>query len=462
MDCSAIVLSKVIKERNIEIWSKLKLAYIDPAYSLIYSIVLKHYETYSNVPSFEELELQVREGPSRNILAALRVVHDEDIDIHVALNALIDQYTQNQAINMLEKYLDKLPLFDSSEIKEELQNIVISLDEKTHDTESVYLMSDINVFKKPEDISRDRVYLGISNKFDSVLNGVALEELILIGGKRGSGKSLTAGNIQINQFQQGNASVLFTIEMRAAEIFERTVAMLADVNYLDFKQGKLSESDVLKVVKARASMFDNSDDLILEYLRHKDKFKFEQDLIKSKKLKHTGQMILVDDRSLTISSIDLHLTKLKAKFGNNLRVCIVDYLNQVVHDRLVENNGKYDWKAQIEVATALKNLARKHSVVMVSPYQIDDSGEARFAKGILDSADISLILDAHNKDDGAMTYTTTKIRGGPNMEFTIPIDWNTLRMSSIDTIRPEKDKKKSNTTNQDSDTKKESASELWN
>jgi hypothetical protein len=71
----------------------------------------------------------------------------------------------------------------------------------------------------------------------------------------------------------------------------------------------------------------------------------------------------------------------------------------------------------------------------VSPYQIDASGEARFAKGILDAADIALTMDAHDKEKGALTFSTTKIRGGREMTFTSPINWETLRISpqTIDT-----------------------------
>ena len=85
----------------------------------------------------------------------------------------------------------------------------------------------------------------------------------------------------------------------------------------------------------------------------------------------------------------------------------------------------------------LKNLARKYEVVIVSPYQIDASGEARFAKGILDAADIALVMEAHDKGTSAISFETTKIRGGKEMRFTCPIDWETLRISPQSIDRPE-------------------------
>ena len=143
-------------------------------------------------------------------------------------------------------------------------------------------------------------------------------------------------------------------------------------------------------------------------------------------------MIIVDDRDLTLSSIDLHIGKAKAKFGDKLKVVVVDYINQIV----LEGTDQYDWKPQIEISKKLKNLARKYEIVMVSPYQIDASGEARFAKGILDAADIALTMEAHDKETNAISFETTKIRGGKEMAFTCPIDWDTLRISPQSVDKP--------------------------
>ena len=43
-------------------------------------------------------------------------------------------------------------------------------------------------------------------------------------------------------------------------------------------------------------------------------------------------------------------------------------------------------------------------------------------------------MEAHDKEKQAISFETTKIRGGKEMQFTCPIDWDTLRISpqSID------------------------------
>lgn len=437
MDISGVVLHKLLAEKDVNIWAKLKLSFLDPSYASVYSSIARYYEKYSSIPGFEDLEISLREGSTKNTLASIQLIEAEEVTAEVALNALIDTFTQNETIRLLDRFIDKLPIYDTAEIKDSLANVVLTLDEKTLTTEGVYSMNDIMLFKRPEDIAKDRVHLGVNNTFDAVIGGVARQELILIGGVRGSGKSITANNIMVNQYEAGNTSVYFSIEMTGYETLERTMSILAGVDHQRLKQGKLTDDEVLKLVKARAGMFVGAEGLVQEYLKHKDRYKFEEALVKDYELNPESQMIIIDDRALTLSSIDLHLGKLKAKFGEKFTVAVVDYLNQIV----VEGASQFDWQPQVMVSKKLKELARKYEIVMISPYQIDASGEARFAKGILDAADIALIMKAHDKDTGAMSFETTKIRGAKEMAFTSGIDWESLRISAVSMEKPE-DKEK--------------------
>ena len=135
-------------------------------------------------------------------------------------------------------------------------------------------MADLMLFQSKDDLASERLHLGLNNLFDSVLNGMAHEEYLLIGGKRGSGKSITGSNIVVNQFEAGNVAVLFTIEMTAREVNERNMSILAGVSISGLKNGTLSKEEWLKVVKARASMFVDATSLIDEYVHHNDRFKF--------------------------------------------------------------------------------------------------------------------------------------------------------------------------------------------
>lgn len=437
MDVSAIVLNKLLTDNDLDSWSKVKLAYIDPAYTSIYTAIKRHYQQYHKLPSFDELEITQRESNTKNVLATIRLLEVPEVSMDVALNALVDQFTQNEAIKLLDKYIDNLTIYDTVEIKENLSRIVMQLDDKTHSSENVYTMDNIYLFKRPDEIARDRTYLGINNTFDSTIGGVARQELVLIGGQRGSGKSIISSNIVCNQYEAGLTSAYFSIEMIAHETLERKLAILADVNYQHLKQNKLTDSELLKVVTKRAEMFVDGDEVVADFLKHRDKFKFEEDLLKSKQLKEDNQIIIIDDRALTLTSLDLHLGKIKSKFGDKFKLAVVDYVNQIV---LEGTHSAFDWQPQLLISKQLKELARKHDIIMVSPYQIDASGEARFAKGILDAADIALILDAHDKESNAISFNTTKIRGAAEMGFTSGINWESLRISPISVEKPSKKK----------------------
>ena len=458
MDCGAIVLNKLSSERSLEIWSKLKLVFLDPAFSSLYSAIARYYDNYSAIPSFDELELTLREGPALRTLATVKLADNPDISAEVALDALIDSYTQNETIKLLDKFIDKLPVYDTEEIKENLSAIVLTLDEKTLTTEGVYNMADIMLFRNADELARERVHLGINNTFDSTLAGVARQELILIGGKRGSGKSITCSNIQVNQYEAGNTSVYFTIEMIAHETLERNLAILANVSHGNIKKNSLTDDELLRLVKARADMFLNAQDLVEEFKRTRNKFQFESRLVREKQLKPDNQMIIIDDRALTLTNLDLHLGKVKARFGDKFTVAVVDYLNQIV----VEGASQFDWQPQIIISKKLKELARKHDIVIVSPYQIDATGEARFAKGILDAADIALVMEAHDKEKAAMSFTTTKIRGAGDIACTSPINWDTLRISpiSIDVPQDEPKEKKTKKLKRVHETKDDSSSDI--
>jgi len=446
MDISAVVLNKLLSSKDLEAFSRIKLSFLDPAYSSVYIAINRYYEKYSDLPGFVDLDMTLREGSTKNTLEAIRLTESADVDLSVAIDALTDQYTQNEALRLLERFIDKVTLLDTEEIKDSLSGIVLTLDEKTMNTEGVSLMDSFSFFQEEEERSRNRVMLGINNDFDAALGGVARQEYIMIGGPRGSGKSLVCANVQTAQYEAGNVCPYFSIEMTGRETLERSMAMLANVSYQDIKHARLSPDDLLKVVTVRANMFLDADKLIDEFKVHRDKIRFENELMRTKVLKSDNQIIVIEDRALTISKIDIMLGKLKAKFGDKLTACAVDYINQIV---IPGNHNKYDWQPQVEVSTQLKNLGAKYDIVMITPYQVDAGGEARFAKGILDAADIALVMKPVDKEAKCISFETTKIRGASDQVFTSGMDWNTLRVSPISVEPPPKKEKKKGKENEE-------------
>lgn len=435
MDIGAVVLNKLLQEQSLEGWSRVRLAYFPPAYASIFSSINKYYTSYSEIPNFDQLITVSRDPLLIKNLEALKTLEVPEIDLDIAIDALIDQYAQDETIKHLDKFIDKLPILNVTEIKDSLSEIVLNLDEKTMTSEKVVLANSLVIFEEDESIGHKRFPLGINNTFDSTLGGAYREELILLGGKRGAGKSIICSNIVTAQYEQGNCAVYFTIEMRAHEVFQRNCAIMARVPHMHIRKNMIDDESIRKLAKVKADMFVDGDKVYNEFLNHGNKFKLE-DSLKHLPIKPDNQIIIVDDRELSLTTIDLHLQKFKAQFKDKLTVAVVDYVNQVVLPG--NRDSMYDWKVQIEISKQLKNLARKHDLTMISPIQIDDDNGIRYAKGILDSADIALIIDAHKPEDNCITMSTTKIRGGPDTAFTSGMDWSTLRINPVDVEPPVK------------------------
>ena len=433
VDVQGIALKMLLEcpDRDVRLkaFSDLKAGYFTSTYSPIYRAIRRHYLKYSDIPTLSQLEITTRETQLSIALNVLRnrIELPEDVSMELALEALENIYAQNEFLTEVDKILAEVDVLDSTELLEKVNMLSMTLEDRLESSETLIKANELKVFPKMEDKEVQRVFTGISNKYDSVCGGYYIEDLILVGGKRGAGKSLFACNLAASQYEQGYVVPYFTIEMKGQEILDRMTSILAEINAQHLRSGELTPEEKVKMAKYRAKMFEDADDVLEKFLAGTmNEHEFEDELIKTKRLKQDNQIVIIDDRDLSISSIDLHIQKLKGIHGDKLKLVIVDYLNQLIDS---DPNDIYDWKAQVNVSKKLKNLARKHKVVIVSPFQIDSSGEARFSKGILDAADIAIILDAHEKSDGIIQQTLSKARGVSD-EFVVAnrIDWNCLRI----------------------------------
>jgi len=432
-DIAGIVLHKLLQspEDSIEIWPKLKLQFFNSDYSQLYVSISKHYNKYHKLPTFSDLKIITRDEAMLQKVISLELLPvSDDIDNLIAVEALLDQYTQEETLEQLSDFVDDLPHLDSSEVKENLGQILLDIEEKTETSEEIFLMNDILILDADE--QHRKISLGLNNNLDALTGGTPLSELIMIGGHRGSGKTVAACNIAVNQYLQGDVGLFFSIEMRYREIFNRFISILSGVKNSNLTKQDCSQEDFLKLAKVRSNMFCEGESNYNDYLDHKNYEKFEIELLREKVLKPDNQLIIVDNQMLTLADIDVNIHKAKNKFGDKLKTVIVDYVNQIYTPDI------YDWKSQIRLSKELKNLARKHDVVMVTPYQTDTSGEARFAKGLLDAADVAATLEAN--DDGYISFTSTKTRNIAPFQFNAPVDWETFAMSSKDAIVAEKTK----------------------
>jgi replicative DNA helicase len=425
-----LILHRIIASQDLGAWSKIKKEFFAPPYDRIYSLILSFYNKFNKLPTFSELQTVIRNENDLNIIKALELLEvPEDIETDIILQAFINEYAQGEILSKLSRYVDDIAFKDANELIEELNTIALEVEEKTEVSEQVVMMNDFTTIDKDEITSR--VPLGLSNAFDEHTLGLAPSEMITFGGYRGSGKSLVCSNVACNQFEQGHPSLYFTIEMRGREIFQRNLSILSGVENRKIKSGNLDYDDQWKIAKVRASMtIDGAGDLLEEFEDTRNFTQFERKLIE-RPLNTENQIVTIDNPRLTLANIDATISTFKSKFQDSLKVVIVDYINKI------SENDPFEWKTQVHIATKLKDLAAKYDVVMVSPYQVDKKGEARFAKGILDPVDWAFTLSPHKSNEvggvDAIEFNNVKARGGAEKDFVAGIDWNTLKIIASET-----------------------------
>ena len=230
MDIGAGVLHKLLEEQSLEGWSRLRSEFFDASFKSVYTAINKYYKARNEIPSFEDLGVKVRNPKLEKDVASLELLEVPEIDLDLAIDALIDQFAQNSTLDMLDDYIKDITMMDVEEIKSGISEIALKLDEKTQTNEMVATMDSISLFQEAADTEHTCFPIGINNTFDSKNGGLYREDLILLGGKRGSGKSLVSANMVANQYAMGNTAIFFTIEMTAMETFHRISSMLSGVS----------------------------------------------------------------------------------------------------------------------------------------------------------------------------------------------------------------------------------------
>lgn len=420
-----LLLTEQDRDLALKSYSELKTDYFSPQYKTIYSKIAKYYSDRGEIPTDTQLGVYYsRDSQLLREIGILALIKDEGATLDLAIEALSNQYIQSEALHSISQFLNQVSHYDRHEIIDHMAGIPLSLEDKLVRTENTFSIKTVNIYKEEEELQLTRFNSGISDEWDQESGGYFLQDLILFGGKRGTGKSFLCANLVAAQHRQGNPSVYFTIEMTADEVYMRIIAILAGVPFKDLKLDTLSPEDEAKVSKTMASMFVGGEDV---YNKHyvgnpaPDRVQFQRELQQTCEEKEEGRIIIIDDRELSVTTVDTKISSLKARYGDKLKLAVVDYLNQL---KGVNPDDMYDWKAQMVIPKLLKNQARKFEMCIVSPYQMDDEGKARFSRGILDACDVAHLIEADHKEAGFIELKTDKARSVENdkASYVIRID----------------------------------------
>lgn len=400
-------------------------------YKSLWKIINSHVDRYGKLPTFEDLKFEIRDSNLQEMVFAIESVETE-VDANTLLDYQKNEFTQNEILTQIDSYVDETVAFSTAEENlEGLQEIVVEVSEKVDTTPPNENMSKIELFDPEEELDKF-VPLGLNQEYD-IDFAFSPKDLVLVGGRRGAGKSITCANLANNVYERGRSALYFTIEMDSRQILQRVCALGANVPVNRLKRKNLSQDEWNRVAKWWCDRYQDSEDLLTDFYSHRNFDSMHSKLIRNP-LREDRQIEIVYDPMLTIGKIDAVL-KTKMNQLPDVGIIIVDYLNQV--KRSLAQGRQYEWTEQIEVSKTLKAMAQEYETMVFSPYQTDATGEARFAKGILDAADAAYSLNAWSQEDNCMTFSCQKMRSNQMKDFTSEMDWETLRIGPRSVLNPE-------------------------
>jgi len=432
IDLQKLTLRRLLDTQSNDLYSKLLNQYFTGINSVLFDKIKSFYKANTRLPSTDEI-LALRKDTGLQEYLENQICDEENsndaIQDEFLVAQLQDFYIRDETIHFMDKFIDQLEDLEKVEIVDKFQNHLLHLNQAIPHDDELYDIAELDFFPSEEDF---KIYpSGLSHEFDAINGGFATQELVMLGGRRGSGKSIISLNLAINRFLQGNTVAFFTIEMRYKEVYDRVLSIISGVPFLDIFRNQLTDAQKITMAKAKFENFYKPSDRIetmLQELEYTKDFKnFEKRVkIERPELKD-HRLFMIDDESLTLNRIDHYCNMFSSKYPA-FNMAVVDYINIVKHD------DQKDWKTQITIADNLKSLSRKYDLTMISPYQIDATGEARFAKGILDSADRSFNFFPPAETDereleSKISIHTTKMRNGKHMSFDVMMDWSCVKIN---------------------------------
>jgi len=433
VNIASALIKQVLVLQDFDTWSSVRKDYLPAEYHTVFSTIDKHYDKYHSLPTFEDLKFEVRDTATLEKLYAIQSV-DVDVDAFMLLQYLKNEYTQKEILDSLEDYIDNSVAFeDAEESVSHLHQIVLDVEKKVDLEMPQESMQRIPLFENDEEIGK-YLPLGLNTEYDHEIQ-FSPRDLVLLGGRRGAGKSLTCANIAHNVFESGRSAMYFTIEMDSRSILQRVCSIATGIPFSRLRTKNLSVLEWEAVAGWWANRYKAGQERFVEYKEHRDFEKFHHSLSTTTELLPDRQLDVIYDPGLTLAKIKAELDK-KVK-ALNVGVILVDYINQVKRSAIPSRSGQYDWTEQIEVSKALKSMAQEYECTVVSPYQTDASGEARFAKGILDAADAAYALETYDQEDACMTFNCVKMRSAAMRSFTSQMNWETMKIGPESAMTPQ-------------------------
>lgn len=186
---------------------------------------------------------------------------------------------------------------------------------------------------------------GLSTGFDdldALIAGLNDQNLIIVGGRPSMGKTTVCMNMVENSaIHNGEPWMVFSMEMPKEDIYERSIASIAGIDFEDLRMGRLKVGDLEKLKLAQEKM-DNA------------------------------PLYIDDQPALSLNQVVARATKAKRDYG--IKGILIDYLQLMTVAAHFKNNRN---EGIGEISRGLKQLARDLGLPVIALSQLSRDLERR-------------------------------------------------------------------------------------
>jgi replicative DNA helicase len=254
LNLTSALLKQIITQEDFDTWGSLRENYLPAEYQSIHRIISTHLKNFNQLPTFEDLKLSIRDRKLQEKVFAIEAV-EVDVDAWILLEYLKNEYTQVEILDELDKFIERTVAISAAEENvESLQQIVLDIADRVDLKPPEEDMKTINLFDSDKNLKK-YIPLGLNDDYDQAMK-FSPRDLVLIGGRRGAGKTLTCVNIASNVYNLGRSSIYFTIEMDSRSILQRMCALGARVPIGRLSNRNLTDVEWNRVAEWWASRFE--------------------------------------------------------------------------------------------------------------------------------------------------------------------------------------------------------------
>ena len=196
IDLQKLTLRRLLDTQSNDLYSKLLNQYFTGINQTLFGKVRSFYKANLRLPSTEEI-LCLRKDVGLQEYIENQIITEENYNDTIADEFLVAQlqdfYIRDETIFFLDRFIDNLDNFEKVEIVDQFQNHLLKLNQAIPYDDELYDVAELEFFPAEDNF---KIFpSGLSAEFDSVNGGFTTQELVLLGGRRGSGKSIISLNL---------------------------------------------------------------------------------------------------------------------------------------------------------------------------------------------------------------------------------------------------------------------------